>query len=101
MSTAKPLPIEIPAWKINDRDGSGGQHIYRFGNEHGASVVRGPYTYGGPDGLFELAVIVFDGDEWDLTYATPITEDVLGYLQVAEVAELLVRIAALPAASTS
>ena len=94
-STLAPLPIEIPAWRINERN-SGEQHIYRFANGYGASVVRGPYTYGGPDGLFELGVIVFDGDKWELTYDTPITDDVLGYLDLPEVAKILVRIAALP-----
>lgn len=96
MSAVAPLPIEIPAWKIKDRDTMGEQHIYRVTNGYGASVVRGPYTYGGPEGLFELAVILFDGDEWELTYETPITSDVLGHLTLEEVAETLVQIAALP-----
>lgn len=101
MSAVAPLPIEIAAWKVNDRPHAGGeQHLYRFGNGYGASVVRGPYSYGGDNGLFELAVITFDGDEWELTYETPITGDVLGHLTVAEVAELLVRKAALPGSAS-
>jgi hypothetical protein len=90
-----PLPIEIPAWQVRDLD-IAEQHVYRFANGYGASVVKGPYTYGGSKGKYELAVIVFEGDTWHLTYETPITTDVIGYLSVPEVAELLVRIAALP-----
>jgi len=39
----------------------GTQRRYKFPNGYGASVVRGPYTYGGPEGLFELAVFGQDG----------------------------------------
>ena len=53
------------------------QLIFKFDNGYGASVVRGPYTYGGDSGLFELAVIKFDGNRHDLVYDTPITNDVL------------------------
>lgn len=96
MTAPAPLPIEIPAWKIKDLNMGGEQHIYRVTNGYGASVVRGPYTYGGTEGLFELGVIVFDDDTWELTYETPITSDVLGHLTLEEVAETLVQIAALP-----
>ena len=77
----------------------GTQQVYRFPNGFGASVVRGPYTYGGPEGLFEVAVISFDknesGDDYRLNYDTEITDDVLGYLTYEDVEALLGRIAAL------
>ena len=76
----------------------GTQKIYRFKNGFGASVVRHEYSYGGDAGLWELAVIKFDGDEDDdfsLTYETPITEDVEGHLTESEVDELLKKIEAL------
>jgi len=96
-----PLPIKAQPWKINDWTAESPhgnrQWIYRFGNGYGASVVQGPYTYGGPMGLYELAVLVFDGDDHELTYDTPVTDDVEGHLPLGEVADLLVRIAALPA----
>jgi hypothetical protein len=92
----KPLPIEVTAWQTRDLGIAGEQHVYRFDNGYGASVVQGPYTYGGRDGKYELAVIAFTGDTWDLTYATPVTDNVIGYLTVPEVAGLLVQIAALP-----
>jgi hypothetical protein len=71
------------------------QLIFRFPNDYGASVVRGPYTYGGPEGLFELAVIKFTGPgdyDWSLNYETPVTDDVIGRLEEAEVREILVKI---------
>jgi hypothetical protein len=70
------------------------QWVYRFLNDYGASVVQGTHTYGGPQ-LYELAVIRFDGDKFGLTYETPITDDVLGWLTLEDVAATLVKVAAL------
>lgn len=70
----------------------GTQRLYRFPNGYGASVVHHAYSYGQ-----EMAVLKFDGDEWDLTYETPITNDVIGHLSDGEVERLLDRIKALPA----
>lgn len=84
-------PIETKA--LN----GGTQAVYRFDNGYGASVVQGPYTYGGPAGLWELGVIAWDGDDCALTYETPIAYDVLGFLGEGDVAETLQRIKALPA----
>lgn len=84
---------------IIDRAKDGGtQQVHRFDNGYGASVVRSPYTYGGLDGLYEVGVIVFDGasNNYQLTYSTPITDDVLGYLTADEVDDTLAQIAALP-----
>ena len=60
-----------------------------FDNGYGASVVVGPYTYGGEDGLYELGVLGQDGK---LTYDTPITDDVEGYLSEEGVTQLLKQI---------
>lgn len=82
----------------------GEQKVYRFPNGYGASVVRHRHSYGGATGHWELAVIRFPGaasDEFDLVYDTPITDDVIGYLSDAHVAETLVLIAALPAAEAA
>lgn len=56
-----------------------------FTTRHGleVSVVRGSTTYGGSQGLFELAILE------DGRYTTPITSDVLGYLSESEVLEVL------------
>lgn len=83
-----------------ERDLNGGtQVLHKFENGYGASVIAGgTYTYGGDEGLKELAVIKFyEGDKWRLWYGTEITDDVLGYLTDEDVADLLVRIEALEA----
>ena len=63
-----------------------------FENGYGASVVRGEYTYGGDRDLYELAVLDSNGD---LTYETPITDDVEGYLTEDDVTKLLKEIQSL------
>jgi hypothetical protein len=68
------------------------QAIYRFENGFGASVVSHFGSYG-----LELAVIRFEGDDWSLTYDTPITEDVIGHLDSEMLEDLLNQIKALPA----
>jgi hypothetical protein len=60
-----------------------------FSNGYGASIVKGPYTYGGRDGLFELAVL---GSGGEISYDTPITDDVVGYLTEDGVSTLLAEI---------
>ena len=72
------------------------QKIYRFANGYGASVVKGEHTYGGDEGLWELAVITFalkaDNHTYTLCYDTPITQDVEGNLNDGEVEEMLDKI---------
>lgn len=73
------------------------QKLYRFANNYGASVVKGEHTYGGDEGLWELAVVVFDTNGgFNLDYTTPITSDVEGHLTDDAVEELLAKIEALP-----
>lgn len=74
----------------------GEQRVFRFENGYGASVVCHSFSYGGPQGLYELGVIKWDGEDWHLTYETPITDDVIGYLSTIDVDNLLSQIAALP-----
>lgn len=63
-----------------------------FKNGYGASIVRHGFSYGGPKGLFELAILDEDG----LCYDTPITSDVIGHLTSSEVGPLLKKISELP-----
>lgn len=65
---------------------SGIQKIYKFENGRGASVICHQYSYGGEEGLYELAVLDNNGE---LDYTTPITNDVVGWLTWEEVIELL------------
>lgn len=65
----------------------------KFPNGYGASIVRGPYTYGGSEGLYEVAVLNINND---ITYDTPITDDVIGNLTESDVIHILNQIAALP-----
>jgi hypothetical protein len=65
----------------------------QFDNGYGASVVKHDFSYGGKDGLYELAVIDTKGD---LTYSTPVTSDVEGYLSEDDVTKLLEQIQQLP-----
>lgn len=63
-----------------------------FPNGYGASVIRSSFSYGGPLGLYELAVLKGN----NLCYDTPITDDVLGHLTKQDVTRLLGEIEALP-----
>ena len=60
-----------------------------FENGYGASVIRTTHSYGGHIGLYELAILDNDGK---LTYDTPITDDVLGFLSPKEVTNYLIQI---------
>lgn len=64
----------------------GTQHIFKFPNGYGASVVRHQYSYGGPEGRFEVAVL---DDNGIIDCSTPITSDVLGWLEPDDVSEFL------------
>lgn len=71
--------------------------VHKFDNGYGASVVCHGCSYGGDQGLFELAVVRFVGENrWEITYDTPITDDVIGWLEEYEVDDLLLAIEALP-----
>lgn len=56
--------------------------------ELSVSVIRGPHTYGGRNGLFELAMIRYG----ECVYDTPITNDVIGWLSVSKVLEVLLKV---------
>lgn len=69
--------------------------MYQFPNGYGASVIRHQFSYGGEEGLWELAILNRHGE---LYYRTPITRNVIGYLSESEVDEILRQIADLPVA---
>lgn len=96
----------------------GEQIIARFPNGYGASIVRftqftdglgfrdwitgNPGSYGGNQGLWEVAVITFRSEGWEdfkIVYDTPITDDVLGHLTESDVLQVCAAIQALPPAA--
>lgn len=71
----------------------GVQVVFRFPNNYGASVVKHHFSYG-----VELAVIKFtsnDADDWDICYDTPITDDVIGWLDAESLQSILIEIKSL------
>lgn len=75
------------AKKYNIHNGIG--YVYEFENGYGASVVSHDGSYGGKQGLYEIAVLDSTGD---LCYSTPITDDVIGYATEDKVLDTLHRI---------
>lgn len=73
---------------ITRRDRYGGEQvIFRFENYYGASVVHHSGSYG-----LELAVLHYYGakkDDWNLCYATPVSNDVLGHLSIDKLNDAL------------
>ena len=61
----------------------------KFDNGYGVSVVRHEWSYGNRDGLYELAILDLDGD---LCHTTPITDDVMGYLNEDDITNILKQI---------
>jgi hypothetical protein len=72
---------------LSDTDyiNNGVQHKYAFPNGYGASVVKHDFSYGGKNGLWELAVL----NEGELDFSTVITHDVIGHLSWKEVEKVL------------
>ena len=69
--------IEYPG-EFTETPFLGGEHwTFNFPNGYGASVIRNLGSYGHESGLWELAVL---DDLGNLVYDTPVTEDVLGWL---------------------
>jgi hypothetical protein len=68
---------------------SGKKARIHFDNKFGASVVSHDFSYGGKEGLYELAVLFED----ELHYENPVAAgDVRGYLTEEEVSDLLIEI---------
>ena len=72
--------------------GVGVRAVMKFENGYCASVVSTPYSYGGDNGLYELAVLDSEGN---LTYDTPVTSDVEGHLTKSDVTRLMEQIQSL------
>lgn len=78
---------DLPFFPINDAPFMVGKKArMHFDNGYGVSVVSHSYSYGGRDGLYEVAVLD-SGD--NLTYDTPVTNDVIGYLTEEDVTDVM------------
>lgn len=85
--------MSLRATKVENRsDEIAARMRVHFANGYAANIIRGPATHGSDRGLFEAAVM-HDGI---LVYDTPITDETVGYLDVAGVIEFCQKVAALP-----
>lgn len=83
MKTFKDLEFE----QINDAPFMVGKKTrMHFDNGFGVSVVSHTYSYGGKRGLYEIAVLDKNGE---LTYDTPVTNDVIGNLSETGVTNVM------------
>lgn len=80
--------MDFKTLRRTDRE-DGVQYHYKAENGYGASIIQTKGSYGSKQGLWELAVL--DNEE-QITYHTPITNDVLGYLTEEEVNKTLEKI---------
>jgi hypothetical protein len=76
----------------------GVQAKHFFDNGYGVSVIQSPNSYGGDEGLYELAVLKHYvqkdygaglSHKWEICYDTHITDDVLGHLTEEQVESYL------------
>ena len=86
MKTFKDIEFQT----ISDEFMNGKTGRIHFENGWGASVVSHTFSYGGKEGLYELAVLDSDGE---LHYDNPVAlGDVRGHLTEDEVNDLLIEI---------
>lgn len=76
---------------VAKNDGRGIQARHDFDNGYGVSVIQNEWSYGGKEGLYELAVM----KNGLICYDTPITKDVVGWLSLEEAENLADQVAAL------
>ena len=71
------------------------QKIYAFPNGYGASVIKGKYTYGGPEDKWEIAPWTNDTQEFIAQNGLGWADDIKGYLNDSEVDIILKQISEL------
>jgi len=85
--------------------GDGIQKLYRFDNGYGLSVVKHEYSYGGNEGLWEVAPLLFNSnniDDWRMcgkAFGLIDSDDVEGWLteeKVEEWVELMSNLSPMP-----
>jgi hypothetical protein len=68
--------------------GNGVHAIMNFDNNYGVSVVMFNGSYGGKQGLYEIAILYGE----DITYSTEITDNVLGWQSEEDVTEVMQKV---------
>lgn len=71
---------------------NGIQRVYKFQNGYGASVIKHDGSKGHEYDLWELAVLIFCDDYFEVCYDTEITDYVIGWLTEDMVDEILNKI---------
>lgn len=66
--------------------------IILFENNYGASIISNKSSYKTNKKLFEIAVINGTIESWQITYDTPITDDVLEYQTSEDINNVLEKI---------
>lgn len=78
--------------------GNGLHGLIFFPNGYGLSVVNYKSPFGGGGSYtsskddWEVAIIKGDKDKWEITYDTPITNDVLGYQTKEDINKLILSV---------
>lgn len=70
----------------------GHQWVFKFPNGYGASLITGG---SGTYGQYEIGVVKFhteEGDSFNLTYSTSVTDDVMGHLDIKGIEKKLKKI---------
>jgi len=63
-----------------------------YENGYGISIICNEYSYGGREGLYEIAVLKGDEDYSEICYDTYIANDVIGYLTESDVTNIIEQI---------
>ena len=53
------------------------------------SIVRASYSHGGPDGLYEVALLSKEGDFMTHAFFPDIDDDVIGWLELSDVEDII------------
>ena len=72
-------------YPLSKQYGNAKQAIFNFANEYGVSVILGECYYSNGIDTYEVAILK-DGQ---ITYDTPVTNNVIGYLKSSEVSEIM------------
>ena len=87
------MEIKDLDFKTHKSSPDGKQAKVTFPNGYGASVITGEVFYTSETQPYEIAVL----DDGSITYNTPVTDDVCGFLTESAANDILKQISELPA----